>query len=85
MPNMQGLCPYYLKDHMKAMLYWQICGFIFQIWAQWIDSKNNWLTLTYLGYFASLNSWGGGGHYGPPPKISTMDGLINLKIGTDTE
>ena len=39
MPNMQGLCPYYLKDHMKAMLYWQICGFIFQIWAQWIDSK----------------------------------------------
>ena len=42
------------------------------------------LTLTYLGYFASLNSWGGG-HYGPPPKISTMDGPINLKIGTDTE
>ena len=39
MPNMQGLCPYYLKDHMKAMLYWQICGFIFQILAQWIDSK----------------------------------------------
>ena len=28
---------------------------------------------------------GGGGHYGPPPKISTMDGPINLKIGTDTE
>ena len=26
-----------------------------------------------------------GGHYGPPPKISTMDGPINLKIGTDTE
>ena len=25
MPNMQGLCPYYLKDHMKAMLYWQTC------------------------------------------------------------
>ena len=21
------------------MLYWQMCGFIFQIWAQWIDSK----------------------------------------------
>ena len=44
------------------------------------------LTLTYLGYFASLNSWGGGGggHYGPP-KISTMDGPISLKIGTDTE
>ena len=31
MPNMQGLCPYnYLKDHMKAMLYWQMCGFIFK-------------------------------------------------------
>ena len=48
------------------------------------------LTLTYLGYFASLNSWGGGGGGGggplwPPPKISTMDGPINLKIGTDTE
>ena len=41
MPNMQGLCPYfYLKDHnMEAMLYWQMCGLIFQIWAQWIDSK----------------------------------------------
>ena len=45
------------------------------------------LTLTYLGYFASLNSWGGGGGGAimPPPKISTMDGPINLKIGTDTE
>ena len=45
------------------------------------------LTLTYLGYFASLNSWGGGGGaiMAPPPKISTMDGPINLKIGTDTE
>ena len=21
MPNMQVLCPYYVKDHMKAMLY----------------------------------------------------------------
>ena len=36
---MQVLCPYYLEGHMKAMLYWQMCGFIFQIWAQWIDSK----------------------------------------------
>ena len=34
MPNMQVLCPYYVKDHVKAMLYWQMCGFIFQIWAQ---------------------------------------------------
>ena len=42
------------------------------------------LTLTYLGYFASLNSWGGGAIMAPP-KISTMDGPINLKIGTDTE
>ena len=39
MPNMQVLCPYYVKDRMKAMLYWQMCGFNFQIWAQWIDSK----------------------------------------------
>ena len=44
MPNMQVLCPYYVKDHMKAMLHWQMCGysgFIFQISAQWIDSKTN--------------------------------------------
>ena len=27
------------QDRMEAMLYWQMCGFIFQIWAQWIDSK----------------------------------------------
>ena len=39
MPNMQVLCPYYVKDHMKAMLYWQMCGFIFENWAQWIDYK----------------------------------------------
>ena len=39
MPNLQVLCPYYVKDHMKAMLHWQMCGFISQIWAQWIDSK----------------------------------------------
>ena len=31
MPNMQVLCPYYVNDHMKTMLYWQMCGFIFQI------------------------------------------------------
>ena len=28
MPNMQVLCPYYVKDHMKAMLPWQMCGCI---------------------------------------------------------
>ena len=39
MPNMQVLCPYYVKDHMKAMLQWQIWGFISPIWAQLIDSK----------------------------------------------
>ena len=38
------------------------------------------------GLFCELKFLGGGGHYGPPPpKISTMDGPINLKIGTDTE
>ena len=30
MPNMQVLCPYYVKDHMKAMLLRQMYGFIFQ-------------------------------------------------------
>ena len=52
---MQVLCPYYVKDHMKAMLYWQMCGFIFQIWAQWIDSKTiDWAFISYIydGYFA---------------------------------
>ena len=39
MPNMQVCCPYYVKDHMEAILYCQMGGFIFQIWAQWIDSK----------------------------------------------
>ena len=46
--------------------------------------QQRFLTRTYLGYFASLNSWGGGAIMAPP-KISTMDGPINLKIGTDTE
>ena len=39
MPNMQVLCPYYVKHHMKAMLHLQMCGCIFQIWAQSIDPK----------------------------------------------
>ena len=43
---MQVLCPYYVKDHMKAMLHWQMCGFVSQIWAQWIDSK----TIKHLFY-----------------------------------
>ena len=39
------------------------------------------------GLFCELKFLGGGGGaiMGPPPKISTMDGPINLKIGTDTE
>ena len=36
------------------------------------------------GLFCELKFLGGG-PLGPPPKISTMDGPINLKIGTDTE
>ena len=39
MPNMQVLCPYYVQNHMKAMLHWQMCGCIFKIWAQLIDYK----------------------------------------------
>ena len=27
MPNMQVLCPYYVKNHMKAMLLWQMSGY----------------------------------------------------------
>ena len=30
MPNMQVLCPYYVENHMKAMLHWQMCGCILQ-------------------------------------------------------
>ena len=59
MPNMQVLSPYYVKDHMKATLYWQMCGFIFQIWAQLIDSNTvivlesihwDWLSIYFI-YF----------------------------------
>ena len=39
MHNVQVLCPYHVKDHMKTMLHWQMCGFISHIWAQRIDSK----------------------------------------------
>ena len=28
MPNMQVLYPYYVKNYMKAMLHWQMCGCI---------------------------------------------------------
>ena len=31
MPNMQILCPYYVKDHMKTMMHLQMCGFISEI------------------------------------------------------
>ena len=35
--NMQVSFPFYVKDQMRTM-YWQMCGFIFQIRAQCIDS-----------------------------------------------
>ena len=50
MQNMQVLCPFYVKDHMKAMLHWQMCGFISQIWAQWIDCK----TIDYKDLFRTF-------------------------------
>ena len=37
MPNMQVLYLFYVKNHMKAMLHWQMCGCIYKIWSQWID------------------------------------------------
>ena len=39
MANMQVLCPNYVKNHMKAMLHWQMCGCILKILAEWIDYK----------------------------------------------
>ena len=54
MHNMQVLCPYYVKDHMKAMLHWQMCGFISQIWAQWIDSKT--IDLAFISYIYTVIS-----------------------------
>ena len=55
MPNMQVLCPYYVKNHMKAMLHWQMCGYIFKIWAQWIDYKTidkAFISYIFYCYFA---------------------------------
>ena len=54
MPNMQVLCPYYVKGNMKAMLYWQMCSFIFQIWAQWIDSKTTEISIILFQTFWRL-------------------------------
>ena len=34
MPNMQVLCPYYVNDRIKAVLYWQMCGFTFKVEAK---------------------------------------------------
>ena len=36
---LQVLYPYYVENHMKAMLHWQMCGCIGKIWAQRIDYK----------------------------------------------
>ena len=82
---------------MGKRIFWQLLYTIEDIDIFWLFFKDNIfdithliftqyhillsLTLTYLGYFASLNSWGGGPLMAPP-KISTMDGPIN---GTDTE
>ena len=45
-----------------------------------------WVNPNLPGLFCELKFLGGGGGpLWPPPKISTMDGPINLKIGTDTE
>ena len=51
------LCPYYVKDHMKAMLYWQMWGLSFiQIWAQWIDSKTIDFKSIYFIHFVTVIS-----------------------------
>ena len=54
MHNMQVLCPYDVNDHMKAMLHWQMCGFISQIWAQWLDSKT--IDLAFISYIYTVIS-----------------------------
>ena len=52
----------------------------------WISDLIYWFNPNLPGLFCELKFLGGGGPlWPPPPKISTMDGPINLKIGTDTE
>ena len=55
--NMQVSCPFYVKDQLRTMLYWQMCGFISQIWAQWIDYKTiDQAFISYLLYcYFALN------------------------------
>ena len=54
MPNMQVLYPYYVKNHMKAMLHWQMCGCIFKIWAQTIDYKT--IDKAFISYILTVIS-----------------------------
>ena len=57
MPNMQVLCPYYVKKKKKkkkAMLHWQMCGCIFKIWAQWIDYKT--IDKAFISYILTVIS-----------------------------
>ena len=37
MPNMQVLCPCYVRRHKKVMLYGQMGRYLLKIGAQWID------------------------------------------------
>ena len=56
MPNMQVLCPYFIvKNRMKAMMHWQMCGCFIKIWAQWIDYKTidqAFISYIFYCYFA---------------------------------
>ena len=49
------------------MLSWQMCGFIFQIWAQWIDSMKQLIKHLFIHFLLlfCISSWASQpeGHY----------------------
>ena len=54
-----------------------MCGFIFQIWARWIDSKNNWLFIYFIHFWLLLHFKS---KYGCPisSKITKLFFILNI-------
>ena len=77
MPNMQVLCPYYVKDHMKAMLYWQMYV-VLSLKFELIESiLKHWLSIYFL-HFSLLFRFKS--KYGCPisSKITTLYFISNI-------
>ena len=53
MPNMQVLCPCYVRCHIKVMLHWQMCRCLLKF--ELNESINKWSIKHLFHFFFAIN------------------------------